>query len=236
LNNNRDGETESRVLHANVSEGETLDAGITAATTAVSGKIVPADSVAALQGTVSLAGKDGRFLTKTIEKDGTFAFPRVEVGTYEVQVNLGSEGDYIQEVTAAGAKVVEEQVEIKDTDDEVQLLVRLGHGFGQIKGVVQANDKSRPGAMVLLVPTFSDNLEKYSRTDQSDSDGSFTLGGILPGKYLLMALDDWDLDWQDPEILAPYRAKAQSVAIAPNETKTMQTQLLTTNISAQSTR
>jgi hypothetical protein len=58
--------------------------------------------------------------------------------------------------------------------------------------------------------------------DQSDSDGTFTLPGIVPGKYLLMAIQDgWNLEWANWSVLQPYREKAQALQIAPNQTETV---------------
>ncbi len=71
--------------------------------------------------------------------------------------------------------------------------------------------------MVLLVPEFGENIEDDSRMDQSDSDGTFAISGILPGKYLLMAIDDgWDLEWFNPAVLNPFRENAQIFEIMPD--------------------
>jgi hypothetical protein len=60
------------------------------------------------------------------------------------------------------------------------------------------------------------------RIDQSDSDGTFSLRNILPGKYWLMAIQDgWDLEWANPVVLQPFNAGAQVMQIAPDETKKM---------------
>ena len=40
---------------------------------------------------------------------------------------------------------------------------------------------------------------------ESDSDGTFSLGGIVPGDYVLLAIKDgWDLEWSKSEALRPY--------------------------------
>jgi hypothetical protein len=57
-------------------------------------------------------------------------------------------------------------------------------GFGQIDGVAKRGDQPAGGVMVLLVP--DENLILFRR-DQSDSDGTFTLGNIVPGRYRLLA-------------------------------------------------
>ena len=71
--------------------------------------------------------------------------------------------------------------------------------------------------MVLLVPESSENIEDDSRMDHSDSDGTFALREILPGKYRLMAIDDgWDLEWANPAVLKPFRENAQIFEIVPD--------------------
>jgi len=55
------------------------------------------------------------------------------------------------------------------------------------------------------------------RRDQADSDGTFELNLVVPGRYTLMAIEDgWDLEWADPDVLQKYIASGESVQIAPN--------------------
>jgi len=76
-------------------------------------------------------------------------------------------------------------------------------------------------ALVLLVPDAGDPGEG-SRADQSDSDGSFFLGGLAPGSYRLFVLEDvWDIDWRKPEALEPYRKKALPLVFAPGEARSL---------------
>ena len=59
------------------------------------------------------------------------------------------------------------------------------------------------------------DLEQDSRRDQSDSDGTFTLANILPGKYVLMAIENgWDLEWMNPSVLKPYRERGITLPLA----------------------
>ena len=72
--------------------------------------------------------------------------------------------------------------------------------------------------MVLLVPADGDGSDDRVRRDQSDSDGTFTLQNIIPGRYVAMAIaDGWDLEWSKPEELKPYRDKSQAVQIGADE-------------------
>jgi hypothetical protein len=59
--------------------------------------------------------------------------------------------------------------------------------------------------MIVLVPENFQNNGSLIRRDQSDSDGTFTLRAVLPGKYTVLALENaWDLEWLNPSVLMPY--------------------------------
>jgi hypothetical protein len=221
LNENHNGEWENRTIHVNASDGETVDARATGATANVLGRVAPAEGTGgSLRGEVVLSSKDGQTISKNMQKDGSFSIAALEVGTYEVSVNLNGDGaSYVERLAATGAKVSGGELTIEEPG-EVRLTVQMGRGFGEVKGVVKAEGKSEAGAMVLLVPASGGNLERDARMDQSDSDGTFTLGRVLPGKYVLVAIEDgWDLDWTDAAVLAPYREKGQTIEIGANEVK-----------------
>jgi hypothetical protein len=70
------------------------------------------------------------------------------------------------------------------------------------------------------VPETGQNLEEDYRLDQSDSDGTFALGGIRPGRYSLVAIEDgWDLEWTNATVLKPYLTKGQTLQISVNDQK-----------------
>jgi hypothetical protein len=73
------------------------------------------------------------------------------------------------------------------------------------------------GAMVLLVPNDPVNEQVLCRRDQTDSDGTFTLAGVVPGKYRLLAIQNgWDLEWLNPGVLNPYLHQAVPIEVQPN--------------------
>ena len=153
----------------------------------------------------------------SLRNDGTFHFPGAQPGTYRIQVNLHAGGYYIQKVSAKNARVSGREITITDAGD-VTLTVTMGQGQSQVTGVVQLGGKPAAGVMVLLAPQSGREMEEDSRMDESDSDGTFTLGGILPGDYILLAIKDgWDLEWAKPGVLEPYLPAGQKLTIAPNQ-------------------
>ena len=71
--------------------------------------------------------------------------------------------------------------------------------------------------MIVLAPQDLHSNPALFRRDQADSDGSFTLNAVVPGRYTVVAIENgWDLEWADPEVLQKYLASGESVQIAPN--------------------
>jgi hypothetical protein len=122
----------------------------------------------------------------------------------------------LQSLSAVGAEVAGHTVTLPRSG-AVQLTVNMSEGSGRVDGVVLRGDKPASETMVLLVPPNPDRNPSLFRRDQSDSDGSFTLREILPGRYTVVAIEKgWDLDWQNPAVLQPYLARGEVVDVAAN--------------------
>jgi hypothetical protein len=71
--------------------------------------------------------------------------------------------------------------------------------------------------MVLLVPQHPTEEPTLFRRDQSDSDGTFTLRQILPGRYTVVAIEKgWEINWHNPNVLKPYLERGEVVDVAAN--------------------
>jgi Carboxypeptidase regulatory-like domain len=210
----------SRTIRTNVSEGETLDGAGTGATANVSGRVIfPAGDANPARGQVSLVGEDTLGTFAMLEKDGRFSFAPVQEGAYKVFVNLPVSDEYVGGVYATGAKASGREITIAGAGD-VQLNITMGRGVGRVTGVAKVDGKPTASVMVLLVPEAGQNLREDYRLDQSDSDGTFALGGILPGKYSLVAIEDgWDLEWTNGSVLKPYLRKGETLQISANDQK-----------------
>jgi hypothetical protein len=72
--------------------------------------------------------------------------------------------------------------------------------------------------MVVLIPAGAGDNSALYRRDQSDSDGTFTLPDVLPGKYSILAIEKgWDLEWLNPGVLQPYFAGATQITVDPKQ-------------------
>ena len=216
---NKGNESTSRTIDLD-SRG-TLDASGLQATAKVSGKVFVEGAPEGNAGFVSLISStmpaQPVAATTQLQKDGTFSFPEVQAGTYKMDVNLHSGGYYVQKVSGEGAKPSGREITIAGGKD-VDVMITMAQGQGQVTGVVQGDGKPVAGAMVLLVPESSQEMEEDSRMDQSDSDGTFTLSDVVPGRYTAIALQNgWEMEWASPEALRPYLAKGTPVVVKGKE-------------------
>lgn len=82
-------------------------------------------------------------------------------------------------------------------------------GGTTVEGIAMKDGQPFAGAMVLAVPVDESKLSLLRR-DQSDSDGTFSLPQVAPGRYMLIAIDDGrDLAYAEPGVLGPYVKNAQ---------------------------
>jgi hypothetical protein len=156
-----------------------------------------------------------QFLGTQVSDKGEFDIGEpVAPGNYEVTlVNAG--GVALGAVTATGAKVDGRMVQITG-GGAVRLKVTTIRGLGKIDGTALQAGKPGSGVMIVLVPHDLQNSLSLVRRDQSDSDGTFTLDTVVPGRYTVLAIaNGWDLEWQNPEILNSYLSRGQVVRVEP---------------------
>ncbi len=146
-----------------------------------------------------------------LKPDGSFDFGQsVAPGKYRVTLNEGP--IYLKSLSATGARVSGRDVTIGAAP--VKLALLAGRGFGTIDGVALREGHPQSGAMVILVPENPAEQPLFRR-DQSDSDGTFRLPTIVPGKYTVIAISRWDFLWHDPETLSQYLPHGQKVEVQP---------------------
>jgi hypothetical protein len=177
----------------------------------VSGKVVSVAGKLPASGGILLRIARGRQQQYAqLNEAGEFSV-RVEPGTYEVAGNI--ENMYIAGVKAQGATIAGRMLTVK-ADDAPRLEIVAASGHGEIEGTALRGDKPASAVMVLLAPEDPKNNEILFRRDQSDSDGTFDLPNVVPGKYRLLAIErGWDLEWANPAVLETFLAKSAPIEI-----------------------
>lgn len=164
-------------------------------------------------------GHTGEMLDTQIAMNGEFSYDSgfVAPGTYSVFV-MNGENSIIGRLSATGAKVVGQSIQISGSTP-ISLSIGLSRTLSRVNGTARRNGQPFPGAMIVLVPENSENNLPLFRRDQSDSDGTFTLRDVLPGRYTIVAIENgWDLEWANPAALKSRLDHAKNVDIQPNMT------------------
>jgi Carboxypeptidase regulatory-like domain len=125
-------------------------------------------------------------------------------GHYEVV--LTTQGDlHLAAISATGAEAVGRNVTLPAGSS--RLLLHLTNGFGSVSGIATFADRPALAATVLLIPaTLGDPASLTEvRRDQTNTDGSFLIDRVLPGAYILLAIDHgWTINWSDSSTLSRY--------------------------------
>jgi hypothetical protein len=144
--------------------------------------------------------------------DGRFDLHSVPPGIYELQVHASGASIAVAQMAANGADVQGSHITV--ATDPVLVAATLATGSTTITGYAKSNGKAIGGAMILLVPRNPNAGHQLFRRDQSNTDGSFTLTRVVPGNYILVAIENgWTLDWAQPEVIARYLAGGLNVQV-----------------------
>jgi hypothetical protein len=134
---------------------------------------------------------------------------------------------YLSRVASANAEVRGRVVQVR-AGSAPQLAIAVASGFGHIDGIVESQGHGVGGVMVLLAPEDARDNQILFRRDQSDSDGTFSLLDVIPGRYRLFAIDDgWDLEWADPNVLSAFLKKSVPLQIEAHEKLTQKVEVQT---------
>ena len=207
------GEAKEVVQELDIADGVPITAQGRAERIAISGRVVfeggqaPANRFQlrmideTAQDNIALAvGADGEIATPP-----TTIFP----GLYSIRVD---DADlYVKSLAVKGAPKIGDRIELSDGSTATLSIVLASSGsLSKLDGFAVRDGQPLAGAMVLLVPSDITRSTLYRR-DQSDSDGSFGMTGIVPGRYTLLGIDDdgRGLVYKDPAVIQPYLAGGQ---------------------------
>jgi Carboxypeptidase regulatory-like domain len=176
------------------------------------GSAVPQPAQVRLRNTAT-----GEAFDTEVAATGEFSFRNSPVGTggYELMIVQG-QGLYIKSLSSPNAKTSGRSFQIATAQD-VSVTIVASQGNGRVTGFAMKDGKPAAGVMIVLAPEDLHGNPALFRRDQSDSDGSFTLGNVVSGRYTLMAIENgWDLEWADPDVMQKYVAGGEKVQLAGN--------------------
>ncbi len=186
----------------------------------VAGKVTSVDGKVPSGGIALLPARHGRSYPAMLDKAGEFNL-KVPPGDYEILGQIPQM--YLARLTTQDGELKNRVLTVK-AGSTPKLDLLASRGFGQIAGVARRGDQPASGVMVLLAP---DDNPFLFRRDQSDSDGTFALGNVVPGHYRLLAVErGWELEWANRDVLNAFLKKSVPVEVRANDklTRTVEVQ------------
>ena len=147
------------------------------------------------------AATDGKNAREAQERPPTLSAP---AGRYEVVI-LGRPDLYLTGIAAKGAQATGRAVTLPAGGSSLTL--HLAEGRATLTGFATLKGKPSVGSVVMLVPATlgETGALQIVRRDQSNSDGSFNIAQIVPGQYILIAVENgWEINWADAGTLRRY--------------------------------
>jgi len=148
---------------------------------------------------------------------GVAEFPSVPVGDYRVAFLGSPRATNLLALTLDNKPVADKQLHITKAA-HLAVEMTLVQGAFRVEGYVRREGQPVPGVFVALVPADADTDPDLFRRYQSDLDGSFTFNNVVPGNYIVIALDDpaEDLRWTDISTLMKYLQHGIPLSVSAN--------------------
>jgi hypothetical protein len=173
-------------------------------------------SGSATAGGILIIPHEGQVVAAPIEPDGKFTFQRaLPPGQY--RVNWAGQGGLVPRSIDSGQGPIPGNLLTipARTSGALDLTVSLGPAAtSEVSGIALRDGKPVEAAMVLLLPLDAESSAPIGK-DQTDSDGTFTISNLDPGRYTLLAIDgdSSQLEYRNPAAIKPYLAHGKPVTV-----------------------
>jgi protocatechuate 3,4-dioxygenase beta subunit len=163
-----------------------------------------------------------------VNSDGTFELKNVPGGIYQLLVATRSNNlrDYFtKSIILGGRDVADSGFQVLP---ETFLDIVVSANGANIAGtVVDANGQPVANATVVEVPSAEhrSRLDLHQR-DTTDASGHFSLRGLNPGKYTVLAFEELQQDVRQPEFLKSYETRGQIVQLDEGTRKSVVLKLI----------
>jgi len=164
-----------------------------------------------------------------IGKDGRLLIRGITPGKYRLSLNR-IQTLYIKSIRWGTTDITDAPLDLMaGVPARTELSIVLGSDGGELTGTV-ANEKSEPvqGAMITLVPTGQHRSRPFYKNANTDAAGHFTIRGIAPGSYKILAWDQVNSNavMYDPDFLRPYEGAGTMLEIQPKGKHTADLRLI----------
>jgi hypothetical protein len=147
----------------------------------------------------------------SVNKDGTFDLKNVSGGTYQLMVTARGNNlaDYFTKSVNLNGRDASDGFTVGAA---TFLEVVVSANGAVIEGkVIDERGKPVAYATVVDVPAEHRSRSDLYQRDTTGEDGHFSLKGLNPGKYTVLAFDELEDDLRKPEFLKSYQSRGETV-------------------------
>jgi hypothetical protein len=160
---------------------------------------------------------NSRSLGGSATEDGVFTIPNVINGRFRVEVTGLPANVYLTGARYGAADVLDTGMNI-DADPQGPLELFLGGAgsVGSVEGVVRDKDEQPvPDSVVALIPAPNRRGNPTAfKTATTDQLGLFSIRGVLPGDYTVLAWDDIEAGaYQNPDFLKDFEKRGSRITV-----------------------
>ena len=165
---------------------------------------------------LALRTKEHRVVrTAPVDAQGAAELVDVPPGKYDLLAATPSNDYAVRRLVVNGSVTKGHSLEFT-AGSSIEGTVTIVGGQTVVEGIAKRDGKGATGAMIVMVPKDPEANGELFRRDQSDLDGTFSLGTVVPGEYTIVAIENgWDLNWSEPGVIAHYVQKGQRVTVPP---------------------
>ncbi|HEY4841253.1 MAG TPA: carboxypeptidase-like regulatory domain-containing protein [Terriglobales bacterium] len=150
---------------------------------------------------------------RVVDPKGAADFSDVIAGTYDILAASSARRYSVVRIASEAGMISGHSLNVP-AGASLTIALSLVGGSVTVEGFAKRDGKAVSGAMIVLVPKNAEADRDRFRRDESDLDGSFSLSGVIPGSYTVIAIDDgWDLEWSTPAVLAQYLKRGQTFEV-----------------------
>jgi hypothetical protein len=164
-----------------------------------------------------------------VQPSGAFTIENVSPGEYRYRVIMQGEWPWVQSADFAGQDVTDAPIAIDGDPADRVIQLRLSLKTATIDALVlDADSKPLVGVAVTAVPdVMLRNRSSLFRGGVTDATGHTRLAGLPPGRYTVLASDQFDSEaWQDPDLLRQYDTRGQRIQIEEGTTRALTLRLV----------
>ena len=126
-----------------------------------------------------------------LDNTGRFDIKNVPPGdfTFSLLDRHDDESVYVKKAMCGGRDYAAREFTLTE-DSRLDCDITLARDTSTVQGRVTSGDNAAPGVLVVMIPASVElrKIPRYTLTAQTDAAGQYKIAGVIPGDYLLFAV------------------------------------------------